>query len=105
MDWVDGGGLIGTLTGLAGGGVMMPPLIFGFGIDDRGSGLAHACLILTSATSKTAQTATKKGGENVTGADPAGGVRLAQREQPRDLEIGRKGQVWENRQDGWHKQG
>jgi uncharacterized membrane protein YfcA len=36
-----GAELIGALTGLGGGSVMMPPLIFGFGMDNRGSGLAQ----------------------------------------------------------------
>jgi hypothetical protein len=53
-----------------------------------------------SATSKTAQTVINKDGENVNGASRAGGARLARQGQPRDLDIGRNGQVWEHRQDG-----
>jgi len=46
-----------------------------------------------------------KDGENVNGASRAGGARLARQGQPRDLDIGRNGQVWEHRQDGWYQQG
>jgi hypothetical protein len=48
MDWIVRGGLIGALTGLRGGVVIVPLLLFGFGVDVRyatGASLVFVLLI------------------------------------------------------------